>query len=123
MEPELPHYYQSLLQIQDAFRIVPDQTRRLPAVLEHLLTPERLKRITAEMSQLHPKEIQARLKLLDHCFEGIGDLEAHLLDLFGRYFGDDSPLNGCARDVRIAAASAIIQAFPYEGLATFNPIR
>jgi predicted GH43/DUF377 family glycosyl hydrolase len=121
MAPPIPGYYRSLLEIQDGFCLMPDQTRRLPAVLEHLIKPDRLERLTTEISQITPKELEARLGLLEPCFEGIRGLDEHLVEIFARYFPEDSPLNNCSDVVKMSAAAAIIQAFPYEGLASFNP--
>lgn len=121
MELELSDHYRSLIDIQDDFRIDPNQSRRIPSVLEHLVNPERLDALTEELSRLSPKDFDHRLKLLDYCFEGVQGLEDHLQSLFTRYFREDSPLVGCAHHVRVAAAAALIQAYPYEGLACFNP--
>lgn len=121
MADQLPEYFQSLLTIQEGFFLRPDPTRRLPAVLDHLVNPDRLEHLTREIARLNPKALELRLSMLSTCFEGISDLENHLLELYARYFSEESPLNGCSRDVKIAAAAAIIQAFPYEGLACFNP--
>ncbi len=118
---DLPGYCQSLLQIQPGFQLRPDPTRRLPAVLEHLVKPERLKWVEEEISCLSAKNIEKRIGMLDVCFKGIHGLEEHLETLYLRYFSRESPLNGCSRSVRIAAAAAIVQVFPYEGLACFNP--
>lgn len=121
MSSPLPDYYRSLMEIQPSFSLHPDPTRRLPAVLEHLIKPDRLKAITQEISRLGSKALEDRLKLLDVCFEGIVDLEERLIEVFDRYYGPESPLSGCSRTVKIIAAAAISQAFPYEGLACFNP--
>ncbi|MBU0754852.1 MAG: hypothetical protein KJ645_06900 [Planctomycetes bacterium] len=121
MNEQFPGYYKSLLEIQEGFFLRPDTSRRLPAVLDHLIQPERVERLTRELARLTPKDLDARLGLLERCFHGISGIEDHLLKLFSVYYRDDSPLNGCSRSVKIAAAAAIIQAYPYEGLACFNP--
>jgi predicted GH43/DUF377 family glycosyl hydrolase len=120
-ESDLPAYYRSLISIQPGFTLQGDQTRRLPAVLEHTIKPERMKSMTEELSRLSAKELEGRLHLLHRCFDGITGLENYLLKVYNRYFGAESPLNGCSQSVRIAAAAAIVQAFPYEGVACFNP--
>jgi predicted GH43/DUF377 family glycosyl hydrolase len=121
MDPDLPGYYRTLLDVQPGFWLRADATRRLPAVLDHLIKPERLAKVTEEISRLSPKILEARGRLLEPCFEGICDLEDYLLHLFNRFFGEGSPFNGCSQNLKVAAASAIVQAFPYEGLACFNP--
>ncbi|MFH2000004.1 MAG: hypothetical protein ABIK28_09995 [Planctomycetota bacterium] len=121
MELELSDHYRSLIDIQEGFRIEPNQSRRIPTVLEHLVHQERLDALTDKLSRLKPKDFDHRQKLLAYCFEGVQGIEDHLLDLFSKYYREDSPLVGCARHVRIAAAAALIQASPYEGLACFNP--
>ena len=120
-EEGLPAYFHSFLRIQEGFRIEPDPSRRVPAVMEHLAAPARLREITEDISRLTPREVEARRALLPRCFPGIPDLEDHLLAVYEKYFGEASPLNDCGREIRLAAASALIQAFPYEGLAAFNP--
>ena len=121
MASDIPEYFKSFIRVQPDFAILPDRTRLLPAVLEHLVKSERQQAITEEISRLSPRALEERLKLVPLCFEGVEGMDDYLLELFDRYFGEMSPLAGCAPDVKRAAASSIAQAFPYEGQAVFNP--
>jgi len=118
---KIPGFYRSIIEVQSGFHVFPDQGRRLPAVLEHIIKPESLERMTEEISRLSSVQLDERLGLMRRCFEGVRGLDDFLLRVFDQHFGDTSPLNSCSQSVKIVAAASLVQVFPYEGLACFNP--